>query len=148
MFSAKTIAAILAAASLAAAAPSYYGDNGSSGSGYEHKPESSYTTTTDCETSTSTAGHYYATSAASYEAVHTGVASPPPTYTYGGNPPSKVAPVNPNVVTHRVTAGFNGLNFEPKNIVANVGEIVEVKFLPKNHSFAQSSFEPYTRELE
>ncbi len=51
-----------------------------------------------------------------------------------------MAPVDPNVVTHRVTAGFNGFNFEPKNIVANVGEIVEIKFLPKNHSIAQSSF--------
>ncbi|OCK83638.1 hypothetical protein K432DRAFT_261935, partial [Lepidopterella palustris CBS 459.81] len=42
--------------------------------------------------------------------------------------------------THRVLAGFNGLHFEPENIVAEIGDLVEVHFNPKNHSFAQSSF--------
>jgi plastocyanin len=43
-------------------------------------------------------------------------------------------------VTHRVTAGFNGLNFEPDNISAAIGDIIEFHFLPKNHSVVQSSF--------
>jgi plastocyanin len=43
-------------------------------------------------------------------------------------------------VTHTVVAGFNGLNYEPNNIVANPGDIVEWHFLAKNHSVAQSSF--------
>lgn len=37
-------------------------------------------------------------------------------------------------------AGFNGLHFEPENIVADVGDLIEVHYLPMNHSFAQSSF--------
>jgi plastocyanin len=43
-------------------------------------------------------------------------------------------------VIHRVTAGFNGLNFEPDNISAAIGDIIEFHFLPKNHSVVQSSF--------
>lgn len=44
-------------------------------------------------------------------------------------------------VTHRVVAGRAGqLIFDPDNVVANVGDIVEWQFLPKNHSVAQSSF--------
>ncbi|KAF2817840.1 extracellular serine-rich protein [Mytilinidion resinicola] len=43
--------------------------------------------------------------------------------------------------THRVEAGFAGtLRFEPENIVAEIGDLVEVHFAPANHSFAQSSF--------
>jgi hypothetical protein len=42
--------------------------------------------------------------------------------------------------THRVLAGFNGLRFEPENIVAEIGDLIEVHFNPANHSFAQSSF--------
>jgi len=42
--------------------------------------------------------------------------------------------------THRVLAGFNGLHFEPENIVAEIGDLIEVHFNPMNHSFAQSSF--------
>ena len=48
-------------------------------------------------------------------------------------------------VIHRIFAGStaanNGLHFEPENIVAEIGDLIEVHFLPKNHSFAQSSFE-------
>ena len=48
----------------------------------------------------------------------------------------------PTGVIHRVKAGFSGgLLFEPENIVAQPGDLVEVHFLPKNHSFAQSSFD-------
>jgi plastocyanin len=43
-------------------------------------------------------------------------------------------------VIHRVTAGFNGLHFEPDNISAAIGDIIEFHFLPKNHSVVQSSF--------
>ena len=43
-------------------------------------------------------------------------------------------------VTHSVTAGLNGLDFDPNNVVANLGDIVEFLFLPKNHSVAQASF--------
>ncbi|KAF2197244.1 hypothetical protein GQ43DRAFT_444412 [Delitschia confertaspora ATCC 74209] len=50
----------------------------------------------------------------------------------------------PTGITHRITAGSttanSGLHFEPENIVANIGDVIEVHFLPKNHSFAQSSF--------
>jgi plastocyanin len=44
-------------------------------------------------------------------------------------------------VIHRVAAGFNGLHFEPDNISAAIGDIIEFHFLPKNHSVVQSSFD-------
>ena len=48
----------------------------------------------------------------------------------------------PTGVIHRVKAGFSSkLLFEPENIVAQPGDLVEVHFLPKNHSFVQSSFD-------
>jgi plastocyanin len=43
-------------------------------------------------------------------------------------------------ITHTVVAGLAGLHFDPENIVAGVGDIVEWHYLPKNHSVAQSSF--------
>lgn len=43
-------------------------------------------------------------------------------------------------VTHSVISGFNGLNFEPNNVVAQVGDIVQWEFLPANHTVAQSNF--------
>lgn len=44
-------------------------------------------------------------------------------------------------VTHIVVAGANGqLRFEPESVAAAVGDIVEFRFHPKNHSVAQSSF--------
>ncbi|KUI55325.1 hypothetical protein VP1G_02676 [Cytospora mali] len=44
-------------------------------------------------------------------------------------------------VTHSVVAGRGGaLIFDPDNVVAEIGDIVEWHFLPKNHSVAQSSF--------
>ncbi|KAF2437071.1 hypothetical protein EJ08DRAFT_644599 [Tothia fuscella] len=55
-------------------------------------------------------------------------------------PPTGIISAGPNAATHRVIAGFNGLRFEPENIVAEVGDLVEVHFNPMNHSFAQSSF--------
>lgn len=44
-------------------------------------------------------------------------------------------------VTHTVAAGRGALSFEPNNIVAQVGDVVEWHFAPKNHSVAQSSFD-------
>ncbi|POR35616.1 Uncharacterized protein TPAR_04186 [Tolypocladium paradoxum] len=43
-------------------------------------------------------------------------------------------------VTHSVVAGLGGLRFDPDNVVADIGDIVEWHFLPKNHSVAQSNF--------
>lgn len=44
-------------------------------------------------------------------------------------------------VTHSVVAGLGGaLVFDPDNVVAEVGDVVEWHYLPKNHSTAQSSF--------
>lgn len=43
-------------------------------------------------------------------------------------------------VTHSVVAGLGGLKFDPDNVVAEIGDIVEWHFLPMNHSLVQSSF--------
>ncbi|KAH7327776.1 extracellular serine-rich protein [Stachybotrys elegans] len=43
-------------------------------------------------------------------------------------------------VTHSVVAGLGGLRFDPDNVVAQVGDVVEWHFLPRNHSVVQSSF--------
>jgi plastocyanin len=43
-------------------------------------------------------------------------------------------------VTHSVSAGLGGLRFDPDNVVAQVGDIVQFEFLPRNHSVAQSDF--------
>lgn len=50
-------------------------------------------------------------------------------------------------VTHTVAAGRGALSFEPANIVAEVGDVVEWHFAPKNHSVAQSSFDAPCRPL-
>lgn len=55
--------------------------------------------------------------------------------------PSNTYSAPPNRATHRVLAGSNGLHFEPENIVAEIGDLIEVHFNPANHSFAQSSFD-------
>ncbi|KAH7393959.1 Cupredoxin [Phaeosphaeria sp. MPI-PUGE-AT-0046c] len=48
-------------------------------------------------------------------------------------------------VIHRIFAGStvanNGLHFEPENVVAEVGDLIEFHFLPKNHAVVQSSFD-------
>jgi len=44
--------------------------------------------------------------------------------------------------TYKVTAGFDGkLIFNPERIRADRGDIIEVHYLPKNHSVVQSSFQ-------
>lgn len=51
-------------------------------------------------------------------------------------------------VTHSVVAGRGGaLVFDPDNVVAAAGDVVEWHFLPKNHSVAQSSFAAPCRPL-
>jgi plastocyanin len=48
-------------------------------------------------------------------------------------------------VIHRIFAGSTtangGLHFEPENVVAEIGDLVEFHFLPKNHTVTQSSFD-------
>jgi plastocyanin len=48
-------------------------------------------------------------------------------------------------VIHRIFAGSttanNGLQFEPENVVAEIGDTIEFHFLPKNHTVVQSSFD-------
>jgi len=48
-------------------------------------------------------------------------------------------------VIHRIFAGSTtangGLHFEPENIVAEPGDLLEFRFLPKNHTVVQSSFD-------
>ena len=68
-----------------------------------------------------------------------GVASAAPTgTTTGSEVPSKTY-TQPRV-THSVVAGRGGLKFDPDNIVAEVGDVVEFHFTPRNHSVVESSF--------
>ncbi|KAF3903287.1 hypothetical protein ABW20_dc0109931 [Dactylellina cionopaga] len=46
----------------------------------------------------------------------------------------------PAGATHSVVVGRGGLRFDPENIVAEPGDIVEFHFLPRNHSVVQSNF--------
>ncbi|KAK4139760.1 uncharacterized protein C8A04DRAFT_40456 [Dichotomopilus funicola] len=64
-----------------------------------------------------------------------------------GNGPSKTLPVRDTAtytaprITHSVVAGRSGLHFDPENIFASIGDIVEFHFLPANHSVVQASFD-------
>lgn len=60
-----------------------------------------------------------------------------PTATTGNKPSGTVALTG---VTHSVVAGLGGLRFDPANVVAEAGDVVQFAFLPANHSVAQSSF--------
>ncbi|KXX80956.1 hypothetical protein MMYC01_203894 [Madurella mycetomatis] len=42
--------------------------------------------------------------------------------------------------THTIVAGRGGLRFDPENVVAPVGSIIEFHFNPVNHSVVESSF--------
>ncbi|OIW34665.1 Cupredoxin [Coniochaeta ligniaria NRRL 30616] len=64
------------------------------------------------------------------------------TYT---SPPSKT--VSLTGVTHTVAVGRGGLKFDPDNVVAEIGDVVEWHYLPANHSVAQSSFDKPCRPL-
>lgn len=59
--------------------------------------------------------------------------------------PSRTVPLTG--VTHSVVAGLGGLRFDPDNVVAEVGDLIEWHFLPKNHSIAQSNFANPCRPL-
>ncbi|KAK1573318.1 extracellular serine-rich protein [Colletotrichum navitas] len=61
-----------------------------------------------------------------------------PTSTSGSKTPSRTTHLTG--VTHSVVAGLGGLRFDPDNVVAEIGDIVEWHFLPRNHSVAQSNF--------
>ncbi|ETS76349.1 hypothetical protein PFICI_11736 [Pestalotiopsis fici W106-1] len=61
-----------------------------------------------------------------------------PSTTTGTKTPTRTVPLTG--VTHTVAAGRGALSFEPNNIVAEIGDVVEWHFAPRNHSVAQSSF--------
>ncbi|EWC46422.1 hypothetical protein DRE_04365 [Drechslerella stenobrocha 248] len=46
----------------------------------------------------------------------------------------------PAGATHSVVVGRGGLRFDPENIVAEIGDVVEFHFTPRNHSVVQSNF--------
>ncbi|EPS41115.1 hypothetical protein H072_4982 [Dactylellina haptotyla CBS 200.50] len=48
--------------------------------------------------------------------------------------------VAPAGATHSVVVGRGGLRFDPENVVAEIGDIVEFHFTARNHSVAQSNF--------
>lgn len=54
-------------------------------------------------------------------------------------------------VIHRITVGSQtangGLSMEPENVVAEVGDLIEFRFMPKNHSIVQSSFDEPCKPL-
>ncbi|KAF2732834.1 hypothetical protein EJ04DRAFT_565699 [Polyplosphaeria fusca] len=55
-------------------------------------------------------------------------------------------------VIHRIFAGSTtdngGLHFEPQNVVAEIGDLIEFHFLPKNHTVVQSSFDEPCKPLD
>ncbi|CAI6338433.1 unnamed protein product [Periconia digitata] len=55
-------------------------------------------------------------------------------------------------VVHRIFAGSTvengGLHFEPQNVVAEVGDLIQFHFLAKNHSVTQSSFDKPCEPLD
>lgn len=56
-------------------------------------------------------------------------------------PPQPASRTTPTGVTHTVVAGRAGNFFDPDNIVASIGDVIEWHYLPANHSVVQSSFE-------
>ncbi|TVY22544.1 putative GPI-anchored cupredoxin [Lachnellula hyalina] len=44
------------------------------------------------------------------------------------------------VATHTVSVGADGFNFSPSQVFANVGDIIEYRFYPQNHSVARAAF--------
>ncbi|KAF2105949.1 hypothetical protein BDV96DRAFT_617547 [Lophiotrema nucula] len=62
------------------------------------------------------------------------------------------ADVPPTQIIHRIYAGSTvengGLHFEPDNVVADIGDQIEIHFLPKNHAVVQSSFDEPCKPLE
>lgn len=73
-----------------------------------------------------------------------GTTSAAPTFTTHQNP-SRTVPLTG--VTHTVVAGLGGLRFDPDNVVAEVGDVIQWNFNPKNHTVAQSNFADPCRPL-
>ncbi|KAK0614726.1 Cupredoxin [Immersiella caudata] len=69
-----------------------------------------------------------------------GIASAAPTHPTGTNPEYPSKTYTEPKVTHSVVVGRGGLKFDPDNIVAKTGEVVEFHFTPRNHSVVESSF--------
>jgi plastocyanin len=46
------------------------------------------------------------------------------------------------IATHTIIVGEDGLHYTPDEVFANVGDIIEYRFFPQNHSVARSSFGP------
>ncbi|KAF3905249.1 hypothetical protein ABW21_db0204318 [Orbilia brochopaga] len=46
----------------------------------------------------------------------------------------------PAGATHSIVVGRGGLRFDPDNVQAEIGDIIEWHFTPRNHSVVQSSF--------
>lgn len=44
--------------------------------------------------------------------------------------------------TYTVSVGADGLNFSPRELFASVGDIIEYRFYPQNHSVARAAFGP------
>ncbi|QSZ29714.1 hypothetical protein DSL72_004231 [Monilinia vaccinii-corymbosi] len=44
------------------------------------------------------------------------------------------------VATHKVLVGARGLEFTPKELSANVSDVIEFRFYPQNHSVARSEY--------
>lgn len=55
-------------------------------------------------------------------------------------PANGTAATTSSRTTHTVVAGRPGLRFDPDNIVASPGSIIEFHFLPANHSVVEASF--------
>lgn len=69
-----------------------------------------------------------------------GLASAAPTATTGTGSSKTVTLTG---VTHSVVAGRAGLHFDPENVVAEVGDVVEWHFLPKNRKCSSAPlFQP------
>ena len=43
--------------------------------------------------------------------------------------------------THTIKIGNDGMNIDPDNVEADIGDTVNFEFYPNNHSIAQSSYE-------
>jgi plastocyanin len=126
-------------ATMAVAAPAYSGDykQSSTASTYA-SASSSVAYAHEYKTSSSSAAYYKPTGTPQDYKTSSSAAYYKPTGTSQNNKPSPVK--GAHGATHTVAVGRGGLKFEPDNIFAEVGDIVEFHYLPKNHSVAQSSF--------
>ncbi|EAQ84496.1 hypothetical protein CHGG_08510 [Chaetomium globosum CBS 148.51] len=75
--------------------------------------------------------------AATLLALPRGTTAAPTTTT---TPPPNLTNASP-LTTHTVVAGRGGLRFDPDNIVATPGSVIEFHFLPANHSVVEAAFD-------